>query len=497
MSGNEKKKFGDYQTPPEFCEKVCRYIKDKHIVKGLDTVLEPTCGIGNFLEAAEKILNVDRMYGVEIKPSYVNQAKEKVPSADIFEDNIFNVDTCQICNSKAVLILGNPPWVNNSSQTDDLPVKENFKGMRGIDAITGASNFDICEYIILKLIGEHKDTNSTICMLCKTTVARNILMEMARNQISYRNVEMLRFDSNEIFGISVAACVLIIQLSASRAQDKVICRCGDIETGKCSAALIATKDTVRSTEVGMDLEGKCQLTWRQGVKHDCGKVMELKQDGENLVNKYGEQVIIENNCVFPLVKSSDFKKPVLHQFDKSVIVTQEKPKQDTSYIQDKYPQTWAYLQEHNTDFIKRKSIIYKKAPQFSMFGVGTYTFAPYKVGVSGFYKKPMFTLLYADKPVMTDDTAYFLPFYDYDTAYSMMLLLNNEMVQNFLQSIAFLDSKRPYTVKLLSRVDLIKCIKNISFDAIKQTEKNLGLSDYITEKQYGMLEKFIQIKKND
>lgn len=45
-----------------------------------------------------------------------------------------------------------------------------------------------------------------------------------------------------------------------------------------------------------------------------------------------------------------------------------------------------------------------------MFGIGDYSFAPYKVALSGFYKKPLFCLLYASKPVMTDDTAYFWHF---------------------------------------------------------------------------------------
>lgn len=196
--------------------------------------------------------------------------------------------------------------------------------------------------------------------------------------------------------------------------------------------------------------------------------------------------------MFPLVKSSDFKKPIISEFDKRVIVTQKKVKQDTSYIQRQYPQTWAYLQEHMEDFSKRKSVIYRNTPLFSMFGIGTYTFAPYKVGVSGFYKKPKFSLLYADKPVMTDDTTYFLPFDDYDTAYSAMLLLNNDKIQTFLQSIAFLDSKRPYTVKLLARVDLIKCIENVTFEEMKQTEKNLGLNSYITEVRYKEFEYYIR-----
>ena len=126
-----------------------------------------------------------------------------------------------------------------------------------------------------------------------------------------------------------------------------------------------------------------------------------------------------------------------------------------------------------------------------MFGIGDYSFAPYKVGLSGFYKKPLFCLLYSDKPVMTDDTSYFLAFDNYDMAYSTMLLLNSPTVQDFLLSIAFLDNKRPYTVKLLSRLDLQKCTESVAFDEIKQTEKTLSLSQYITEQKYMQLLEFL------
>ena len=152
---------------------------------------------------------------------------------------------------------------------------------------------------------------------------------------------------------------------------------------------------------------------------------------------------------------------------------------------------WSYLNSHSDDFSKRKSIIYKKSCSFSMFGVGDYSFAPYKVGVSGFYKKPLFSLLTADKPVMTDDTSYFLSFDNYDDAYTMMLLLNSPPVQGYLTSIAFLDSKRPYTVKVLSRVDLLKCLSNVSIDELIQTEKFFKLSAFITPEMYNHLKEII------
>ena len=128
-----------------------------------------------------------------------------------------------------------------------------------------------------------------------------------------------------------------------------------------------------------------------------------------------------------------------------------------------------------------------------MFGIGEYSYKPYKVGLSGFYKRPLFALLYSEdgKPVMTDDTAYFLAFDDYNTAYAVMLLLNSETVQNFLLSIAFLDSKRPYTVKLLSRLDFKKCISNVTYKEMQETEAALQLSEYITEEQYNNLKTYI------
>lgn len=56
MSGNEKKEFGDYQTPIDFCYKVCEYIQQQGFAAETKAILEPTCGVGNFLSAASSIL---------------------------------------------------------------------------------------------------------------------------------------------------------------------------------------------------------------------------------------------------------------------------------------------------------------------------------------------------------------------------------------------------------------------------------------------------------
>src|SRR5699024_7123804 len=152
------------------------------------------------------------------------------------------------------------------------------------------------------------------------------------------------------------------------------------------------------------------------------------------------------------------------------------------HLEQDVPKTWEYLNENIELFEGRKSSIYRGAPPFSMFGVGDYSYSKYKVGVSGFYKRPLFSVLFSDdeKPVMTDDTSYFICFDNYDMAYVAMLLLNSNKVQGFLTSIAFLDAKRPYTKKVLERIDFDKIVKSLTIDELSETEQKLELSCYIT-----------------
>ena len=136
-------------------------------------------------------------------------------------------------------------------------------------------------------------------------------------------------------------------------------------------------------------------------------------------------------------------------------------------------------------------MIYKDSPNFAMFGVGEYSFKKYKVAISGFYKKPLFSLISADKAVMLDDTCYFLSFDNFDEAYMIMLLLNSKPVQNFLTSIAFLNSKRPYTKKILQRIDIKKAFENTTFDELRKIEITLKNYPYFTKEMYLNFRNFI------
>lgn len=506
MNGSDlKREFGDYQTPNIFAEIVCNLLRDKlNVVPHI--VIEPTSGVGNFLNAALNSFDtIEEAVGLEINPVYCNECRERIidDRLQVINDNFFSYQIEKHIGEKETLFVGNPPWATNSKLKFNLPEKENLKKLSGTDAITGASNFDICEYIILKLIKKSLNKRVEIAMLCKTSVARNILLELDRNDICIDTVKIYNFNSSKIFGISAPACLLFIKMSTTDNKCRE-CDIYEINSPEDVIGKIVFKNGKLSNcnDSVIDLDGDCCIEWRQGVKHDCAGVMELEKKNENWYkNKNKEEIELEESLVYPLMKSSSFKKPVINSdFKRYVIVTQRKVRDETGYIEKLAPKTWKYLCDRKEIFDSRRSSIYKGAPAFSMFGVGDYSYAEYKVGISGLYKKPLFTLLYnekkIDQPIMVDDTSYFLSFDNYSEAYTCMLLLNSERVQKFLLSISFQDAKRPYTKKVLQRIDLNKCIQNIKFSELVEVERRLGLTETITPEMYISFKEYIcELKK--
>lgn len=145
---------------------------------------------------------------------------------------------------------------------------------------------------------------------------------------------------------------------------------------------------------------------------------------------------------------------------------------------------WNYLNSYEENLSSRKSIIYKNTPKFSIFGIGEYSFSKYKVAISGFYKEAIFIMLRSDKPIMLDDTCYFLSFNDEKKAMITTIILNSEVIKRFLLSITNINSKRPYTKKVLSRIDLEKAKKILGFNYIISMEKKIFKTNSITIDDY-------------
>ncbi len=503
MNGNRNVKVvhGDFQTSERLSYDICRFLKTEFDFKP-QYILEPSCGIGNFINAAHDVFLPAYSYGIEINEEYADLASSRIEkNATIYNADFFNFnldELSKIFQNQTTLIIGNPPWVNNSVlsslNSTNTPVKSNIKHLKGLDALTGSSNFDICEFFFLKLIEAFKYTDTTIALLCKTTVARNVFIELRKRSITYKFCKMYTIDTKKEFNVSVDSCLFILDLNKSEHTVEECAVYDFYSSHEVISRFGYTNEKFYSSlsQQPIDIDGSSCFEWRQGIKHDCSKVMELTKYDDAYINGFNESIAIEDEYIYPLVKSSHIKQPIITSFKKYVIVTQKKINDDTACIASRAKNTWLYLHAKIEFFRKRKSVIYKNSPDFSMFGVGDYSYKKYKVAISGFYKKPLFALVYGEKSAMLDDTCYFLAFDAYNDAYTAMLILNSQIVNDFLLRISFIDAKRPYTKKILGRIDFEKISTRIAIEDLVEVEKSLSLSKYIKIKHYEEFKKMIR-----
>lgn len=468
--------YGDFQTNLNLATQVTNKLKKNGISPKV--VVEPTCGKGHFiLSVLNTFDDVEKIFGIEIQKKhfwqakfnvldfYINNPGKKKPEIHIVHSNIFDYNYQTIKNSigeKELLLIGNPPWVTNSElsamDSKNLPQKSNFKRYKGLDAMTGKGNFDIAEYITIDLLRNFGHYKGNMAFLVKNTVIKNIVHDISRLKLPIANLKKQNIDAKKEFDVSVDAALFSCQLN----QDtECYCQESDFYTSEIKCDFGWKNNKFMSVlSADNDIDGISPFVWRQGIKHDCSKVMELEYDGNSYCNKLGEHFTLEDNLVYPLLKSSDLKRTIANPTQKMTIVTQKFVGQDTSYIKN-YPQTFEYLNNHIDLFQIRKSSIYRGKCKFSIFGIGDYSFKPYKIAISGLYKTFHFCLVQPqnDKPVMLDDTCYFIGFDTLEQAKYIWNLLNTDIVENLLKSISFCDAKRMITKDILMRIDLRKLAK--------------------------------------
>ncbi len=459
---NARLEFGDFQTPDELCREVCGVVSRLGLSPA--STVEPTCGKGSFLRASAQAFPYCRsIIGFEVNPVYANEA-ETIDGASVTHADFFATDWTEVFGKlpEPVLVVGNPPWVTNSAigslNGSNLPKKSNFLNMKGMDAITGKSNFDISEWMMFHLLETLSGRQSVMAMLCKTTVARKVLKRAWKSGLPIEKASMWSIDALNHFGAAVDACLLVCEMGKGAMGRECTVYPAFASDAPSATFALMNGDLVSDAKAAQAYEslgGTSPLKWRSGVKHDCSKVMELRSFGGRFQNGLGELVEIESTFVYPMLKSSDLGKPeklpVRH-----MLVTQRHVGEDTAQIECDALATWRYLQAHSSYLDRRTSVIYRNRPRFSVFGVGPYTFAPWKVAISGFYKRLEFSIIgpVANKPVVLDDTCYFLPFISKADAELVASMLHSELAQGFLRSRVFWDSKRPITAGLLRSLDL-------------------------------------------
>jgi hypothetical protein len=427
------------------------------------------------------------IFGVEINPDYARTAKSTISDSRvrIFEGDFFQLDWSVVLEqSKGPwLIIGNPPWITSSAlsvlSSTNMPEKENRQKFSGVEAITGKSNFDISEWMLLRYMEWLKGKEFAIAVLCKVTVARKLLAFAWASGIDLVESRIYHIDAELHFDVSVDACLFIIRSG------------GGIFSHEC--ALYKNLDAEHPSNIISFIDGKIiknpsdfrrgrhllgtdsNYQWRSGIKHDCARVMELNVTEHGYLNGFDEAVDIEDDFLYPMMKSSDLTSP--RRKIRKMVVPQHFPGEDVSHIATVAPKTWEYLNKHRDLLRKRGSSIYKNKGDFAIFGVGPYSFAPWKVAISGFYKNLTFTKVgpVDGRPVVFDDTVYFVPCYSDDEAAFVSKLLSSGVTNRLLESMVHWEAKRPITADLLRQIDLAHVAAEL--DCSYEYEIHIAIAD--------------------
>jgi methylase of polypeptide subunit release factors len=466
-----KIEFGDFQTPLELANLVCQKLRELGVSP--DTIIEPTCGVGAFVEAsAHHFPNAKKIIGIEVNETYLEQLKKrkstfsKSERIKLQQGNFFDFKWKDLLDGidGSILVIGNFPWVTNSQQGmiggANLPEKLNFQNHNGFDAMTGKSNFDISEWMLIQIGDWFQKRNGALAMLCKTSVARKLLHHLHAQKANVFHSTIYSIDAKKYFGASVEACLLFCDFREnSHNYDYNVYDSLEAEkpqrVGHRNGMTVRDLDTF---EKFSNLYGNSELKWRSGVKHDCSEVMELKKQDGVLVNGLGEVVEIEPAYIYPLLKGSYIANNRIKSTNRFVIVPQKTVGEPTNTIKHLAPKTWKYLEKHSEQLDNRRSRIYRDNPRFSIFGVGSYTFASYKIAICGLYKSLDFRLIgeLDNKPVVFDDTVYFLSFDTEEEARKVLYTLLSQNVQDFFSSMIFWDEKRPIKTSVLNKLNLKK-----------------------------------------
>ena len=471
ITPKSKVEYGDFQTPLELAEKICHKLLELKVNPNI--IIEPTCGIGNFIQASAQLFpSANKIIGVEINQNHLEEISQsswisKDQRIHIRQENFFDLDWSTVIKTSnindKILILGNFPWVTNSQQGmingENLPKKTNFQNHTGLDAVTGKSNFDISEWMLINSIQQLQKHQGYLAMLCKTSVARKLLNYIYANNLNLAYCATYKIDAKKYFNATVDACLIFCKIDLN--SNNYFCDVfSSLDADSYYRIGYRNNIQVRNVDSFDKLKNlhnpNIGLKWRSGIKHDCSKVMEFHKIDNKLINGLEEVVDIEDKFLFPLLKGSDIAQNRTTSSNRYVLVTQRYIGESTEYIQKLAPKTWNYLESHSKYLDNRKSKIYQNSSPFSIFGVGLYTFAPWKIAICGLYKKLSFRLIGAinGKATIFDDTVYFLGFNDEQTASQTLEVLTSVSATDFYSSLIFWDEKRPIKSSILNSLDL-------------------------------------------
>ncbi|MFB6073923.1 MAG: N-6 DNA methylase [Haloarculaceae archaeon] len=196
--------------------------------------------------------------------------------------------------------------------------------------------------------------------------------------------------------------------------------------------------------------GACAHEIRHGLKDDASDVFGLDRGALDRVDR---------DLVYPYLKSRHVVKFGLFGHDLRLVPAERAGEDNEAWLRESRPDTYEYLDSHRERLCDRASSWLDSGPFYSVFGLGEYTWAPYKVVWCRLGFKPHFAVVstvadpdLGERPVVPGDHCMFIACERERVAHFLCALLNAGPYQRALRELG--SGKASLSKAVVSRLAL-------------------------------------------
>lgn len=486
-SGYDKKQapIGVVFTPSKWASWLIQRNKIAEAWLDGSSVLDPTCGEGQFLLSLIDIairkgyplkkLPLKNLFGIERNDKYLRVFLERCKQCfgiDFPESNLRCSDLLlDRPRLKADFLMGNPPWQNFA----DLPTvyKEQIKPLflqyelirDKREVLLGSSRIDIAALIIVKAIVEHLKPNGSAFFFIPLSLllnegAHSGFRRFTAKGVNFALEEFFDFDGIDVFpGVATRYGVAHFKRD-THTRYPIRCHYLDNSSWKplwasptfdrfgplsifenrgSIAEIVAARTSIPS-------ESKP----RQGV-NTCGANGTLIFTGYRKINQSLSEVaskdfgivVLPSKFLYPLLEKEIFLNSSAPPSRYVLLPYDERTGKPLPFsVIKEYPELWNYLKKAESRLKSRKGKLIgtwiQRGLWWASLGVGSYSFAPYKVawmayGESNF--QPRIFQEYDGKPWQGNQALHaYIPCKSKEQAEEILSILSRPQVNTYLQS---------------------------------------------------------------
>lgn len=202
-----RKATGSYYTPTKIVKRLISSLSFAENSK----ILDPCCGTGNFLLQLPENVAFENIYGIDIDPTSVKITRinmalryPKIPINLIFS-HIFETDYLfDFKMSDFSIILGNPPWGYNFSDSQKKVLRENYKS-------TTNSNIESYDIFIEKSLHILKEHGQISFVLPEALLNVKAHSDIRKIILSEANIKEIKYLGNAFDKVQCPSIILKLE----------------------------------------------------------------------------------------------------------------------------------------------------------------------------------------------------------------------------------------------------------------------------------------------